>query len=624
MGTILKLEARRIFFNKKNICILLLIAVFSICMVFQGIWAYKGFAATQKAFQEFEKSKVQRYSNWDQYGGMGFEVLLKPSPLAIFFCNSSLFDNLATNIDSQEIIKVYSSRKGISLFKKGQFKDLAGVLTLLGSLLMLFMGLYNFKTDRFGKYYYKGRMILSSVFSRLLWLNLFFLLIIFVSFVIVRLNGIVLTFLQLKNLATYGLYLVVFLTVFYALGLLITCIFKSHRTIAALALWFVFLFIIPELNNIFLLRDAANLPPAEALNISKLEELKKYEDGVKEKLLVLLKNEIEREEIRDFYHENALTYLHNGYVANQKRELEYAKQMRQLITLDQKRVAFIPFVFHNYFATEISSQGYGAYIDFIEYIRGLRDKFFRYYLKNRYEKFGKEIESFVKSDENLFQAESRLPGNYHIGLSVTVLYSLILLGLSFFVLRRRMNKIPEDVKLPELAFQKGHSYLLFFKDAVHRDLTFENYIRKENVSGIDRVEVQDIDSEINPKAAVKLLSSIRGTKEREILEYLEIMGVSPRQLETEPHTPELLRKMYVAFHITGKEIIVINEFLKDLPRSFETDFLKLVRELKAKGKIFVYLSVELPKVGVEVVEGIYRNGGDYSVSELDIENLSFI
>jgi len=188
MGTILKFEAERLFFNKKNAIILLFITLISVYVVFQGVWAYKNFDTTQNAFQEFEKSKIQSYSNWDQYGGMGFEVILKPSPLTIFFYNSVLFDNLAANIDVQEIIKIYSSRKGTYLFDKGQSKDLAGILSIFGSLYMLFMGLANFRTDRFINYAFKGKRILLSIFSRLLWLNLFFLFLLLLGFLIVRFN----------------------------------------------------------------------------------------------------------------------------------------------------------------------------------------------------------------------------------------------------------------------------------------------------------------------------------------------------------------------------------------------------------------------------------------------------
>ncbi len=185
-----------------------------------------------------------------------------------------------------------------------------------------------------------------------------------------------------------------------------------------------------------------------------------------------------------------------------------------------------------------------------------------------------------------------------------------------------MNKIPEDVKRPELTLQEGRSYFMFFKDAAYRDSTFDNYIRQENVSGIDRVEIEDIDFEINPRAAVKLISSIRGTDEGEVLEYLEIMGVSQQELNAKRNTPELLRKIYAASQIVGGEIIVINEFLKDLSRSFEKDFLKLVKELKSRGKMFVYMSIEFLNLEIESKERIEENIIDYNFTEMAIENAS--
>ena len=185
-----------------------------------------------------------------------------------------------------------------------------------------------------------------------------------------------------------------------------------------------------------------------------------------------------------------------------------------------------------------------------------------------------------------------------------------------------MNKIPEDVKRPELTLHEGRSYFMFFREAAYRDSTFENYIRQENVSGIDRVEVQDIDFEITPRAAVKLISSIRGTDEGEVLEYLEIMGVSPQELYSKRNSLELLRKIYAASQIVGGEIIVINEFLKDLPRSLEKDFLKLVKELKSRGKMIIYLSIQFLNLEIRSKEKIEENIIDYNFTEMAIENAS--
>ncbi len=183
-----------------------------------------------------------------------------------------------------------------------------------------------------------------------------------------------------------------------------------------------------------------------------------------------------------------------------------------------------------------------------------------------------------------------------------------------------MNEIPEDVKRPELTLQEGRSYFMFFREAAYRDSTFENYIRQENVSGIDRVEIEDIDFEINPRAAVKLISSIRGTDEGEVLEYLEIMGVSQQELNAKRNTPGLLRKIYAASQIGDGEIIVINEFLKDLPRAFEKDFLKLVKELKSRGKMIIYLSIQFLDLGIDEKESLKENVPNYRYIEVAIED----
>ena len=59
----------------------------------------------------------------------------------MFFVNSSVLQDVESNIDSLEAIKVESSFKGKKLFlKRGYFKDFAGIPFIFGSLFMLYMG----------------------------------------------------------------------------------------------------------------------------------------------------------------------------------------------------------------------------------------------------------------------------------------------------------------------------------------------------------------------------------------------------------------------------------------------------------------------------------------------------
>ena len=68
----------------------------------------------------------------------------------------------------------------------------------------------------------------------------------------------------------------------------------------------------------------------------------------------------------------------------------------------------------------------------------LRNRFMQFYLKKRYESNDTVVESFVKNDENIFRARSRLPKTFWLGLLATAFYGTAFLALAYWLLRRQM------------------------------------------------------------------------------------------------------------------------------------------------------------------------------------------
>lgn len=141
MLAFLRFERRRLFGEKKNLIFLGFISLLSVYFVWSGLNEYRQFQAERKIFIKFEKEKISQIVTYAQYGSFGFRLLYEPSPLNLFFINSSVLQDVESNIDSLEAIKVESSFKGKKLFlKRGYFKDFAGILFIFGSLFMLYLG----------------------------------------------------------------------------------------------------------------------------------------------------------------------------------------------------------------------------------------------------------------------------------------------------------------------------------------------------------------------------------------------------------------------------------------------------------------------------------------------------
>jgi len=124
----MKFEVNRILGIRINLIVMIIFFCFCIFFIFSNSNIYKNFQEEKDSFLEYERNRVEKFVTVDQYGGYGFRVLFEPTPLSILFNESTVFDNLYSNVDMTEILKIESSLKGQNLFnQKGNFKDFSGL-----------------------------------------------------------------------------------------------------------------------------------------------------------------------------------------------------------------------------------------------------------------------------------------------------------------------------------------------------------------------------------------------------------------------------------------------------------------------------------------------------------------
>lgn len=179
MFAFLRFERRRIFSEKKNLISFAFISFLSAYFVWSGVNEYRQFQVEKNIFSKLEKEKISQFTTYMQYGTFGFRLLFEASPLNLFFANSSILQDVESNVDGFEAIRVDSSFKGNKLFlKRGFFKDFAGILFVFGSLLMLYLGNLGLASQAYLRFM-KGCMSLKRFYflttaARLFWLDLFF------------------------------------------------------------------------------------------------------------------------------------------------------------------------------------------------------------------------------------------------------------------------------------------------------------------------------------------------------------------------------------------------------------------------------------------------------------------
>ncbi|MCP5102040.1 MAG: hypothetical protein GY950_01610, partial [bacterium] len=143
----------------RDIVIYLAFILVLILMARDGRQNYLNTQNNTKPFQETEKTKVDNYILYSQYGGFGLRVMFIPSPYSVLFTNPA-FEGLLSNVNTAERLSIYKSLKGRNFFSEhsGQINYLV-ILLVFSVFFGPIYGYYTVKSKLFLKF-------LSSVSSR--------------------------------------------------------------------------------------------------------------------------------------------------------------------------------------------------------------------------------------------------------------------------------------------------------------------------------------------------------------------------------------------------------------------------------------------------------------------------
>jgi len=415
----------------------LFLSLLSLYFVQIGIYNYKNVIEKRERFSSFENLKLKQYVTYAQYGTYGMRIMFVPSPLSVFFSNSSLITELTANVDSGERLYIYNSFKGRALFaeKFGGFKDFSGIMLLLGSLLVLYLGydsLIHKDYLRFLSGFYSLPRIFTAVtLSRLLTIFSFFLFNIACSLILLKLNGLQLSSDDLRNFYIYTGTLLLMTALFFALGTIAGSLrSRFSGFVLLIASWFVLVFLVPGIVNSITSRRVGNIMTDNQVELEKLKLLMSVEKRTYEKVGSLKEsNKRGAKQLMEDYWNNEFQEI---LAFEQKLAREIQNNVDNFLWLS----IFSPSPFYWSTGNEISSKGYSSYLEFFLYIQDLKKRFVRFYFDKRYNMdtfvdSATQVESFIKDDENLFFARSRLPGGFFWGLLLTLIYTLALFFFSF-------------------------------------------------------------------------------------------------------------------------------------------------------------------------------------------------
>jgi hypothetical protein len=538
---------------------------------------------------------------YTQYGSYGFRLMFLPSTLSIFFNNSGDFADLISNIDSGERLNIYNPFGGKTLFteRNGALMDFSGLILLLGSLFALCFGyeaLHHKKYLEFLSGFPGYREVFFSIIaSRIVLCFLVLLLSAVCSRGLLKFNGFELSGSEYRHLSAYFAMLFLVLLFFFSMGTVVSHLkSRSLGIITMIGLFFIFIIIIPCTVGKIISEKAGGMTDSYYLELEKLKVIMEFEKRAYEKIGIFRSGKKAPPSVTRLVE----SYWQKDFKKIQRLEKKLEREMGENIKNYQGLAMFFPVSFYLSVGNEISSRGYDNFMAFYRRTRKLKEQFLRFYFNKKFytDHSNEDIESFVKGEENLFYAHSRLPGTFPMGMVLTFAYTILLFIVSWLLLVKQM-KPPPGTGFPSFELEKGKSYFILCDTPQYRDNLFRFYRFKEDIIAIDRVKPGEIDTGMDVRAMIKYFSRIRGVDEKKVWGNLSVLGIQEPDIDKikkRAIPPELLKKVYAAVSLAGEgRIVVVKDFVKDENRKFEEQFRRLLYILQKRGKIILYLGVEM-------------------------------
>jgi ABC-type Na+ transport system ATPase subunit NatA len=621
------------FFCRKNTVVFLIFLILSLYFVRDGISQYKHIIENKDRFQEIEKVKVTHYINYTQYGLYGFRLMFIPSPLSVFFTNSSLITELTANIDSADVLKIYNSFKGKNLYadKVGGYKDFAGIILLFGSLLVLYFGYDSFQRRDYMKFLssisgYKQVFAYIQV-SRLLLLMGYLLVVSGLALFMLTLNGLILNQIEFSNLLNYLLVLFLLVIFLFLMGAAAGTIRSRFSGIAAvIVIWFAFVFFIPGTVFQLVSKRADDMTSNYHLELEKMKVVMAFE----KKALDEAKRYPNMEERKKSERQLVESYWNNEFKKLQAFEKEMHREMMDNFQYFRRLSILFPSTFYLSVSNEISSRGYENYFSFYEYIQKLKAGFVRYYFNKKFYSNYDQVESFIKGNENLFSAKSQLPGNFNAGVALTFMYILLLAGGSYLRFKSFLFYVP-DKQMPQLRklnveLKTGRSEVVLTGEGTLKnqfynvlsgepkefdgklmldetDIAAKNNTTDKNFLFLCRPE--KIPEDIKAGQLIRLFQDLQNLSRKERARIYVRLNMDTFENKTFSELDEFEKGivLWTAAQLNESSVYLLDDFAKGMPADFIIYMIDGLRQIKEKGSAIIYLTTDtmiVKKVGDSV------------------------
>lgn len=577
----MKFEAKKVL-GRRYLTIVLVFLAASVYFIQYGINQYKHIQEERINFQEFELLTIKSFVYPAMHGVYGLELFFEPSPMMAFFDSGvPVPPNMTALIDGSERMKVYNSLKGQGGFSMiaNAFMTFAGFIVLFGSCLVALFGFFGTKDHEWLKLL-EGKTGRKKLFSYLLLskaiiLLLFCLVLAGVSLVLFFINGVQVNP-GLVILISLGAF--VMLLIFLVIGLASGTLKNRFWAWASMAIaWFVLAFVITVFIYHQTYGRATSIKSPYKMETANQKLYTKYERDSKERAGKFDQSKRGTELEKEMF----IFYWEGGFKEILRNEAGMINEIKDNASFFQNLAALFPTTFFLSVNTEMSSRGFANQAGFYEYTRQKKKDFIWYLAQNYILSKKMVFPPFIKGNENVYQGQSQLPGNFNFGLAVNLVWLLVLLWLCWSGFNRMLDHVPKNTK-PEFKANR------IKKNIINVVLTADRgsypkllvELRSQNTAYVAIPKPVNLPGEVKVKDLLGLFClAVPEKLKKKAGKYIY-------SLEVDDNARALLE---IIRYLAGKPVIIIfDNFLSDLSDDLIDDFAELLKSKSFKNTVVYF------------------------------------
>jgi hypothetical protein len=632
--TLLALESRR-FIRKRHLFIFLITFLLALYFVDKGIIDKKNQPQKIENFKQIQSHYFKSTPNYDCYSRDGIKVLYVPAPISVFFRKTVSPADLTAKADSVVTLQIDNNMKGQSLIARLFFGriDFAVIVLIWLTLLALYYGYETLYYTGYIKFLSSGaspgRVNLALTAARYLVFAFSFLLLFSGLLVFIKIRGIVFSGSDYLGCWLFLLAALGLILVFFALGVIFG-IYGSKKGYSFLmfVLWLLLVFAVPGAVV------SAHEDKFPVVNRDFQTALKKFGIVINFEIDSERKyGKFDRKKI-EIFRKSVENYWEKVYPEVESCERRLKGDIEAGITSVQGWSSWCPTTFFLVTCDEVSSCGYGNFLAFFEYMMDLMRKFVRFWIDRVFYHDPKVLVNFIKADENIYRAQSRIPRFFTKGMAATLAYGFVLLLLGYYLANRALypfTKNPGAFSQLELKLHQGkpHAIRCHYPDFVNQFLNVfygknrkliwrlllevKNIITGKKLVFLYLPNPADFPDDLKVKHLLFLFKRFFGLGKEEVNKAVDMLGKSIlKKRLADLELSEICKILLQLAGLTKLPAYILQDFLFQVPPELRGDLSELSSRLKRPDALLIdIVTLDSFSIEPEVTSTINYKSGKY-------------